>query len=66
LWARSLATLDLDLDLVLERLAEGRRRGNGCEIEALINRRMARAGMRIAEVPVHACPELPGDNRTHW
>jgi hypothetical protein len=63
LWARCLDRLDLDR--LLERRVDGERWGNRLDIEALIHRRMVGAGMRIAEVPVRACPELPGDNRRH-
>jgi glycosyltransferase involved in cell wall biosynthesis len=49
-WMRCRPTMDL------ERLVERERGGNRSEIDMLVHRRMARAGMRITEVPVHAMP----------
>jgi glycosyltransferase involved in cell wall biosynthesis len=57
-WARSFTAIHLDH--VLARITEDERRRKGPRIESLIQRRMARAGMHIAEVPVAACVELGG------
>ena len=63
-WRHCLDALDLDPrpDVV-----SGTVWGDGFEIETIINTRMAKAGMRISEVPSFECPRIYGEsNLNTW
>lgn len=63
-WTYCLEPLDLDPQL---HLASGKLWGDGFEIETIINTRVAKAGMRISEVPSFECPRIYGDsNLNTW
>jgi glycosyltransferase involved in cell wall biosynthesis len=62
LWSRCLPALELDPGL---RQSAGRAWGDGFEIETLINARMAKARLRITEVPSSEHPRLHGVSNLH-
>jgi glycosyltransferase involved in cell wall biosynthesis len=63
-WRHCLDRLDLD---PRQEQTGGKLWGDGFEIETIINTRMAKAGLRIAEVPSFEHPRLHGDsNLNTW
>jgi glycosyltransferase involved in cell wall biosynthesis len=63
-WTDCLGALELDVD---RRHEDGKRWGDGFEIETLINTRIAKAGLRIIEVPSYEEKRLHGQsNLNTW
>ncbi len=61
-WSHCLAAMELD---PRPRQSVGKAWGDGFEIETLINTRMAKAGLRITEVPSFERPRLHGLSNLH-
>ncbi|MFW3172985.1 glycosyltransferase family 2 protein, partial [Geodermatophilus sp. CPCC 206100] len=63
-WADCLPALELDAS---DRGSDGKLWGDGFEIETIINTRMAKAGMRITEVPSYEFERIHGEsNLNTW